>query len=162
MRVCVQVMMHIAGKLQQLHLAGWVHQDLKPGNCIWLPSQNSWTLIDFGCAARAGALSSPQLDVPAGLQGRGRRARGTHNDDTTSQHMHTPHDMRGADRSSPHMHAPLPALWHPGSVSTTSVAYAFLFALRRTLCMLADCWLAGNTLRHHTSTMFQATTVMVA
>ena len=31
-----------------------MHRDLKPGNIMWLPSQNRWTLIDFGCAARAG------------------------------------------------------------------------------------------------------------
>ena len=29
-----------------------MHRDLKPGNIMWLPSQNRWTLIDFGCAAR--------------------------------------------------------------------------------------------------------------
>lgn len=51
----LQVMMHIANKLQGLHEAGWVHGDLKPANAIWLPSSNSWTLIDFGSAARVGA-----------------------------------------------------------------------------------------------------------
>lgn len=57
----MQVMVHIAEKLQQLHAAGWTHRDLKPGNAIWLPSQNSWTLIDFGCAARIGARPPPGL-----------------------------------------------------------------------------------------------------
>lgn len=38
-----------------LHGAGYVHRDLKPGNIMWLPSQNRWTLIDFGCAARIGS-----------------------------------------------------------------------------------------------------------
>ena len=47
-------MMHVAQKLQSLHDAGWVHGDLKPANAIWLPSSNSWTLIDFGSAARTG------------------------------------------------------------------------------------------------------------
>ena len=28
---------------------------LKPANVIWLPSNNEWTLIDFGCASRTGA-----------------------------------------------------------------------------------------------------------
>lgn len=51
----MQVIVHIAQKLEQLHAAGWVHRDLKPGNAIWLPSKNTWTLIDFGCAARIGA-----------------------------------------------------------------------------------------------------------
>ena len=50
----MQVMMHVAHKLEGLHEAGWVHRDLKPGNAIWLPSSNSWTLIDFGSAARTG------------------------------------------------------------------------------------------------------------
>jgi eukaryotic-like serine/threonine-protein kinase len=38
-----------------LHAAGYVHRDLKPANIMWLPSQNRWTLIDFGCAACIGA-----------------------------------------------------------------------------------------------------------
>jgi serine/threonine protein kinase len=33
---------------------GYVHRDIKPGNIMWLPRQNRWTLIDFGCAARIG------------------------------------------------------------------------------------------------------------
>jgi serine/threonine protein kinase len=31
-----------------------VHRDIKPGNVMWLPSQNRWTVIDFGCAAHIG------------------------------------------------------------------------------------------------------------
>ena len=27
---------------------------VQPANSIWLPSKNAWTLIDFGCASRAG------------------------------------------------------------------------------------------------------------
>ena len=50
----VQFLVHIAKKLETLHEAGWVHRDLKPGNTIWLPSQNKWSLIDFGCAAKTG------------------------------------------------------------------------------------------------------------
>ena len=56
---CMQVMVHVAHKLEQLHEAGWAHRDLKPGNAIWLPSSNSWTLIDFGSAARIGTHPSP-------------------------------------------------------------------------------------------------------
>jgi serine/threonine protein kinase len=57
----IQVMVHIARKLEALHAAGWVHRDLKPGNAIWLPSNNSWTLIDFGCAAHVGVQLAPML-----------------------------------------------------------------------------------------------------
>ena len=37
-----------------MHEAGYVHRDLKPANVIWLPRENRWTVIDFGCAARVG------------------------------------------------------------------------------------------------------------
>jgi serine/threonine protein kinase len=52
----VQVIIQISKKLQVLHKAGFCHRDLKPGNCIWLPSQNTWSLIDFGCTAACGVL----------------------------------------------------------------------------------------------------------
>eukprot|EP00892_Ulva_mutabilis_P008436 jgi/Ulvmu1/5965/UM026_0088.1 len=45
----------IAGTLVQLHSNGWVHRDLKPGNVLRLPVRHSWTLMDFGLAARTGA-----------------------------------------------------------------------------------------------------------
>ncbi|NJR41841.1 MAG: protein kinase [Akkermansiaceae bacterium] len=45
---------HIAERLYDLHTAGYVHRDLKPGNVMWLPRQNRWTLIDFGSAAPLG------------------------------------------------------------------------------------------------------------
>ena len=37
-----------------MHALGYVHRDLKPANVMWLPRQNRWTVIDFGCVARAG------------------------------------------------------------------------------------------------------------
>jgi serine/threonine protein kinase len=50
----MQIIQHICECLADLHRAGYVHRDLKPANIIWLPSQNRWTLIDFGCAAQIG------------------------------------------------------------------------------------------------------------
>ena len=50
----MQVLAHVAKRLQALHAAGYVHRDLKPANVMWLPRENRWTLIDFGCAAAAG------------------------------------------------------------------------------------------------------------
>lgn len=49
-----QVVTHISERLLNLHQAGYVHRDLKPSNIMWLPRGNRWTLIDFGCAAKAG------------------------------------------------------------------------------------------------------------
>ena len=50
----VQVIQHVAERLSDLHRAGYVHRDLKLSNIMWLPRENRWTLIDFGCAARTG------------------------------------------------------------------------------------------------------------
>ena len=51
----MQVIIQIARKLKVMHDAGYAHCDFKPGNAIWLPSQNTWSLIDFGCTAKVGA-----------------------------------------------------------------------------------------------------------
>jgi hypothetical protein len=45
----------------------WPLTNLKPGNTIWLPSQNQWALIDFGCAVRTNSyagLSFPLYYAP--------------------------------------------------------------------------------------------------
>ena len=54
-----QALVHVVDRVQTLHAAGLVHRDLKPGNILRMPDSHSWTLIDFGCAARDGA-PSPQ------------------------------------------------------------------------------------------------------
>ena len=46
---------HLAMRMRDFHALGYVHRDLKPGNVMWLPRENRWTVIDFGCAARTGA-----------------------------------------------------------------------------------------------------------
>lgn len=50
----MQILVHIARKLDALHTAGWVHRDLKPPNTIWLPSKNEWALVDFAAACERG------------------------------------------------------------------------------------------------------------
>lgn len=54
----VQVLSHVTERVDTLHDLGLIHRDLKPGNVLWRPRQHSWTLIDFGCAAEVGVLSS--------------------------------------------------------------------------------------------------------
>ena len=53
----MQVLSNISLRLADMHDAGFVHRDLKPANVMWLPRENRWTLIDFGCVARTGAES---------------------------------------------------------------------------------------------------------
>lgn len=48
---------NIAERMKDMHAAGYAHRDLKPANVILLPRENRWTVIDFGCAARIGALA---------------------------------------------------------------------------------------------------------
>ena len=55
----LQVLAHVAMRLKDLHNAGFVHRDIKPGNIMLLHRKNRWTLIDFGCVAPIGE--------PAGL-----------------------------------------------------------------------------------------------
>ena len=45
---------HLAMRMRDFHALGYVHCDLKPGNVMWLPRENRWTVIDFGCASRTG------------------------------------------------------------------------------------------------------------
>jgi serine/threonine protein kinase len=51
-----QVLADLMQLLAAMHAAGVVHRDLKPANVLWRPHVHEWTLIDFGCAARVGAL----------------------------------------------------------------------------------------------------------
>jgi serine/threonine protein kinase len=61
--LCMQVILHLATRLEALHALGYVHRDLKPANVMWLPRQNRWTVIDFGCAARIGAAARIAFSV---------------------------------------------------------------------------------------------------
>ena len=51
----MQVLANVALRLAEFHAAGYVHRDLKPANVMWLPRENRWTVIDFGCAGKIGA-----------------------------------------------------------------------------------------------------------
>ena len=53
---CLQVLLHAVRALRRLHAFGYAHRDIKPGNILRRPKQHDWTLIDFGCTARTGAL----------------------------------------------------------------------------------------------------------
>jgi serine/threonine protein kinase len=59
----MQFLVHIARQLEILHSVHWVHRDLKPSNTIWLPSQNKWSLIDFGCACQTGQPAELSFSV---------------------------------------------------------------------------------------------------
>lgn len=48
------VLLHLAEKLEKVHAHRLCHRDIKPANVLWQPSANSWTLMDFGCAAPIG------------------------------------------------------------------------------------------------------------
>ena len=50
----MQVLANVAARLRDMHDAGYAHRDLKPPNVMWLPRENRWTVIDFGCSARIG------------------------------------------------------------------------------------------------------------
>ena len=53
----MQLINQLAIRLREIHRLGYVHRDLKPGNVMWLPRENRWTIIDFGCVARTGTAA---------------------------------------------------------------------------------------------------------
>jgi serine/threonine protein kinase len=59
----IAVLVHVATRLRDMHAAGYVHRDIKPGNIMLLPRKNSWTVIDFGCTARTGEHASLSFTV---------------------------------------------------------------------------------------------------
>ena len=53
----LQMLSNVASRLAVMHEAGCVHRELKPANVMWLPRENRWTVIDFGCATRVGEIA---------------------------------------------------------------------------------------------------------
>lgn len=46
-----------------LHAAGYVHRDLRPAHVLWLPLENRWFVIDFGCTAPIGSERRAALSL---------------------------------------------------------------------------------------------------
>jgi serine/threonine protein kinase len=59
----LQMIMQLARRLKELHALGYVHRDLNPDNVMWLPQDNRWTMIDFGCVAHTGESARLALSV---------------------------------------------------------------------------------------------------
>lgn len=49
-----QALMHVTQCIAKLHKIGWAHRNLKPSNVLHWPRHHTWTLIDFGNAAKIG------------------------------------------------------------------------------------------------------------
>ncbi|MBM7071356.1 hypothetical protein JQC92_04770 [Shewanella sp. 202IG2-18] len=52
--IFVQLLPHIISVVQHCHDCGWIHGDLKPSNILYLPTNKSIKLIDFGASQRIG------------------------------------------------------------------------------------------------------------
>ena len=63
-RLLPQILSDVCAQLARMHAAGYVHRDLKPTNIMWLPRQNRWTVIDFGCAVRIGGSTPVRVLLP--------------------------------------------------------------------------------------------------
>lgn len=54
----VQVLASVAERVAELHEAGYIHRDLKPGNITLMQRDERWAIVDYGCVARVG-VSEP-------------------------------------------------------------------------------------------------------
>ena len=64
--VPMQIILGIARVLSDLHAAGFVHRNVDPRHCMWLPQEHRWTLGGLSSVARIGEVKPLPDSLSAG------------------------------------------------------------------------------------------------